>query len=48
MSDAPSFFKRLFPVSAPAASFARPFALLMFLSVMNLLSWVGGERASGR
>src|ERR1022692_4268394 len=31
----PSFFRCLSPVSAPAASFTRPFALSMFLLVMN-------------
>ena len=40
-SARPSFFRRLFPVTAPAASLARPFTLSVFLLVMNPpIGWV--------
>src|SRR6187200_119926 len=38
-STRPSFFRRLFAVSAPAASFTRPFALSMFLWVISPPEW---------
>src|SRR5664279_148664 len=45
-STRPSFFRCLSPVSAPVASFTRPLALSMCLSVMNAPDL--GEGASGR
>jgi hypothetical protein len=47
-SARPWFFRCLSPVSAPAASFARPLALSMFLSVMKPPDRVGAEFPSGR
>jgi hypothetical protein len=46
-STRPSFYRCLLPVSAPAASFTRPFALSMFLWVMSVLSGICHERPSG-
>jgi hypothetical protein len=47
-SPRPSFFRRLSPVSAPAASFTRPLTLSMLLSVMKPPDLVGHERPNGR
>jgi hypothetical protein len=42
-STRPSFLRCLSPVSAPAASFTRPFALSEFLSVVHVLAgWKAG------
>jgi len=43
-----SFFSFLSPVSAPPASFTRPFPLSRCLSVMNPPQSVGGDTAAGR
>src|ERR1035441_10800680 len=46
-SSRPSLFRRWLPLSAPAASLTRPFALSMFLSVISPPDY-GYERPSGR
>jgi len=47
-STRPWFLRCLSPVSAPAASFARPFALSMCLLVMGAPWWLGKCGASNR